>query len=95
MTKLSDTDPRFRDRPTEDDEPDLLDLLPEDIVNHPACFDSKRYREWEEQIATPVLRSLGWEPKNWRTTDGDSFGPLVRTVTLVRHDGVTKDYSYG
>lgn len=74
---------------------DLLDLLPDDICNHPACFDSVRFREWEEEIATPALRALGWEPKCWRTTDGDSFGPLVRGVTLVGSDGTRKDYFYG
>lgn len=80
---------------TNGDELDLFDLLPEEVCNHPACFDSVRYREWEQDIATPVLRSLGWEPSNWRTTDGDSFGPLVRGVTLTGHDGTKRDCFYG
>lgn len=76
------------------DEGDLWDLLPDEVSNHPACCDSVRYLEWERQIATPALRALGYEPRNWRTTDGDSFGPLVRAVDLTK-DGKTRTYSYG
>lgn len=76
------------------DELNLLDLLPDEIANHPACFDSKRYREWEEEIATPVLLNRGYVASSWRTVDGDSFGPLVRAVTLTK-DGVAKTYTYG
>lgn len=79
---------------SDDEDLNLLDLLPEEVVNHPYCFDSLRYADWEQEIATPVLRTLGYEPKRWRTTDGDSFGPLVRGVTLTK-DGVSKDYFYG
>ena len=76
------------------DELNLLDLLPEAIANHPACCDSKRYREWEEEIAAPALLNRGYVASNWRTLDGDSFGPLVRAVTLSKN-GVSKTYTYG
>lgn len=76
------------------EELDLLDLLPEEIANHPACFDSMRYREWEEEIAAPALLNRGYVASNWRTLDGDSFGPLVRAVDLTRR-GETKTYTYG
>lgn len=95
--KLSETDKRFRDAST--DEPaaelDLLDLLPDEITNHPDCFHSTRYARWEREIATPALRALGYEPKDWRTTDGDSFGPLVRAVDLSHNGGPAATYTYG
>lgn len=76
------------------DEKDLLCLLPDEIANHPACFDSKRYREWEDEIAYPALLNRGYVATNWRTTDGDSFGPLVRAVDLTKN-GKTETYYYG
>lgn len=75
-------------------EKDLLDLLPDEITNHPDCFHSTFYDRWEREIATPALRALGYEPSGWRTTDGDSFGPLVRAVDLSK-DGKTESYFYG
>lgn len=91
-TEMSDA--RGEDPWANDDELNLLDLLPDDICNHPDCFDSVHYDRWESEIATPALRALGYEPSNWRTTDGDSFGPLVRGVDLTK-DGETKSYFYG
>lgn len=78
----------------EDEDLDLLDLLPDEVSNHPDCFHSTFYGRWEKEVATPALRALGYEPSDWRTTDGDSFGPLVRGVTLTK-DGVSKQYLYG
>lgn len=81
--------------PTETtDELNLLDLLPDEITNHPDCFDSRNYDRWELEIATPALRAMGYEPSRWRTTDGDSFGPLVRAVDLTKN-GARKTYFYG
>lgn len=73
---------------------DLLDLLPAEITNHPDCFHPVHWRRWEIDVATPALRAMGYEPSGWCTTDGDSFGPLVRGVTLTK-DGVRKQYFYG
>lgn len=73
---------------------DLFDVLPQDAANHPDCFHSDHWRRWETDVATPALRASGYEPSGWCTTDGDSFGPLVRGVTLTK-DGVSKDYFYG
>lgn len=72
----------------------LFSLLPDDLFNHPDCFDSIGYWRWEKEIATPALEALGYRVSGWSTGDGDSFGPLVRTVQLTK-DGVTKTYSYG
>lgn len=82
------------DTKDEDDALDLLGLLPEDVVNHKWCFDSYRYADWEWEIATPALLAMGFRVGRWRTTDGDSFGPLVRAVDLTK-DGVRKTYVYG
>lgn len=73
---------------------DLFSLLPKEAANHPDCFDSTYYSRWEREIATPALRAAGYEPSGWHTTDGDSFGPLVRGVTLTK-DGISKEYFYG
>lgn len=78
----------------ETDEKDLFDILPEELANDPRCFDSRRYLEWERDVATPALEAMGYRVSNWRTTDGDSFGPLVRGVTLKK-DGHAEDYFYG
>lgn len=79
---------------SEEDDKNLFDILSEDAANHPACCDSRRYREWETTVVEPELSKLGFSAKNWRTTDGDSFGPLVRAVDLTR-DGKTETYFYG
>ncbi len=50
-------------------------------VSHEGCF-SREYWRWEQQIATPRLQSLGFTVVRWWTEDGDSFGPLVRAVTV-------------
>lgn len=73
---------------------DLLDLLPSEIANHPDCFDSRRYGEWEDNIATPWLNAHGYKVISWWTEDGDSFGPLVRAVEIEK-DGTRATYFYG
>lgn len=78
----------------EGDDFNLFDLLPEEVANHPACCDSRRYDEWENDIAAPALLSLGYVASGWHTIDGDSFGPLVRGVTLTK-DGKRQIYTYG
>ena len=72
---------------------DLCDLLPKE-TEHPLCFDSVGYSQWETEIAEPALRALGYDVKGWRMLDGDSFGPLVRGVTLIK-DGVRHKAFYG
>lgn len=76
-------------------ERDLWDLLPDSVTNHPDCCHSARYDRWEREIATPALRALGYEPANWRSVDGDSFGPLVRAVDLSHNGGPAATYTYG
>lgn len=78
---------------TDDDQADLdLGLIvPEEKFQHPDCFDSRNYRRWEREIAEPIIRTAGFEIVRWTTEDGDSFGPLVRSVT-VRKEGVEATY---
>lgn len=76
------------------EEPDLFDLLPDELANHPDCFDSRNYLRWEREIAQPHLESMGFKVISWWTEDGDSFGPLVRAVELER-DGKREVYTYG
>lgn len=73
---------------------DLFSVLPDEAANHRDCFHTDHWRRWETDVATPALRAAGYEPSNWHTTDGDSFGPLVRGVTLTK-DGAAKNYYYG
>lgn len=75
-------------------ENDLTDVLPEDLFNDPRCFDSRRYAEWEQKVAEPALKAMGYAVSDWRSEDEDSFGPLVRAVTLEK-DGVKQSYVYG
>jgi hypothetical protein len=77
-----------------DDDVDLTELIGEEPFNDPRCFDSQRYREWEREVAEPMLRARGYEVLRWWSSDEDSFGPLVRCVE-VRRDGVSKTYYYG
>jgi hypothetical protein len=65
-------------------------LLPEFVKNHPDCCASRgRWQFWED-LVTRCLVQQGCRVENWRSTDSDSFGPLVREVTV---DGRT--YTYG
>lgn len=77
-----------------EEEPDLAELIGEDLFNHPDCFHSARWRDWEQQIATPAIGAKGFKVLGWRTDDGDSFGPLVRSVE-VEKDGCRRRYFYG
>lgn len=65
---------------------DLADVIGAKPYEDPRAFDSIEYATWEAEVATPALEALGYKVRGWRTTDGDSFGPLVRMVT-VEKDG--------
>ena len=59
-----------------------------------AGYCGRDYWKWEEQIAQPRLEALGFTVNRWYTIDGDSFGPLVRGVNVVK-DGDKQTLSYG
>ena len=73
---------------------DLGDLLPDEVFNHPDCFDSSRYWKWEDEIATPALREKGFEVGSWFSVEEDSFGPLIRAVRL-KAESTWQTYYYG
>lgn len=73
------------------EEKDLFNILPKDFTGEDCC--GKQYWKWEDKV-TEYLKSQGYQIIRWETTDGDSFGPLVRVVT-VRKDNITETYSYG
>ena len=78
----------------DDEEHGLEDLLPENVWEDPRCYTSHYYHEWEREVATPALEALGYMVGLWWTTDGDSFGPLVRCVELTK-DGKKELWYYG
>lgn len=77
-----------------DEDGDLLDIISTEATNDPRFCSSAFYAEWEKNVAEPELRKAGYIPTRWRTADGDSFGPLIRVVDLVK-DGVRRTYYYG
>ena len=55
---------------------------------------TKDYDEWEEEVL-PIFRQNGYEPvAGWFTIEGDSFGPLIRGITLEK-EGQRYRFAYG
>lgn len=55
----------------------------------------KFYWNWEEEIAKPKLKELGYTLiGEFSTGDGDSFGPLTRYIR-VEKDGQKMELWYG
>jgi hypothetical protein len=52
------------------------------------------YWHWETKVATPRLQELGYKVLGWFDGERDSFGPLIRYVTVVK-DGVKSELWYG
>ena len=73
---------------------DLYDIIPDKLFNHKDCFDSVNYGRWEQEVATPWLSKHGYTVHSWYTHEADSFGPLIRAVTLEK-DGCRQEYFYG
>ncbi len=64
---------------------DLLEVLgPVSMTDY--CGSNLRYLDWEEKVATPVLKAQGFIVHEWRTTESDSCGPLSRAA-IVEKDG--------
>lgn len=71
---------------------DLFDILPD----AEPCYDVPGYATAEREILSPALRRAGYELHgNWRTGDGDSFGPLTRYITATSPSGETFRVIYG
>lgn len=73
---------------------DLGLLVPEAAFEDPRCFDSHRYWEWEQEVATPHIIAAGFTIERWYSLEADSFGPLIRAVD-VKKDDVLTTYFYG
>jgi hypothetical protein len=86
---MSDTDIE-----AEDQNKDLSELIPDEAFNHKDCCHSSRYSSWESNVVEPLLVAKGYKVIGWKTTDGDSFGPLVRAVVLEKN-GERETYFYG
>ena len=79
---------------TEIEDKDLLDIIGEDLANQPGYATSSGYLDWERKVAEPALKGLGYKVRQWWTSDGDSFGPLVRAVNVER-EGKREIFYYG
>lgn len=70
---------------------DLLAILGE--VNMDG-YCGYHYTRWENEVATPRLRELGYEVVGWFMGERDSFGPLSRVVHVSK-DGELSKLVYG
>lgn len=74
----------------EENSKDLHEVFPDlDCSEHSGyCSTSgpKDYSDWEKEVAEPALVAAGYSINYWSTTDGDSFGPLVRRVSVTKDD---------
>lgn len=71
---------------------DLFDVLPD--AN--PCYDVPGYGAAEREQLTPALEAAGYEVHgDWRTGDGDSFGPLTRYVSVTAPSGERFRVIYG
>lgn len=61
---------------------DLFELLPDvDVIYNTDHRKGKTYANHEREVLTPALQELGLVVVGvWYSTDGDSFGPLVRGI---------------
>lgn len=55
----------------------------------------KWYTDWEREIAKPAMKARGYTNIRFITTDGDSFGPLVRQARCNDPEGNPCTFFYG
>lgn len=55
----------------------------------------KNYLDWENEIAKPAMIAAGFTDIRFVTTDGDSFGPLVRAARCKDKEGKSHSFFYG
>jgi hypothetical protein len=70
---------------------DLYEILPAVEIDYSRWYKSER-----ENI-NPALRDLGYTFRDdgWWSSDGDSFGPLVRALAATDKNGKNVVISYG
>lgn len=84
------------DHDTEDDAcENLLDIIGHSAANEPNyCAPDGEFYRWETDVASPLLKSLGYTILRWYSIERDSFGPLIRGV-WVRKNNKDTLLSYG
>lgn len=73
---------------------DIFDIISHKVSMENYCGSKGKYIEWENKVASPKLVEAGYHLTYWRTTDGDSFGPLVRGMIATK-DGQKVLITYG
>ena len=68
----------------------LLDEVPRDWH-----YCDREYDKWERYVSGLLGCLFGYTKFAWWTSDGDSFGPLVRTVHAMNRNGHPEEASYG
>ena len=81
-------------RKEEEEAPDLLDVVGEEIANR-ITFSSVTYIEEEEEILKPALEAKGFKDITFYMIERDSFGPLIRGCVARDPDGNRKRFTYG
>lgn len=62
----------------------------------PDAFSLDDYSICEKEQLDPQLQDLGWKKRGkWRTSEGDSFGPLSRACEYETPEGELVDVWYG
>lgn len=67
-----------------------------DIVGNDVEIDYTRFYESEREILTPAIKKAGYRIiGNWWTSEGDSFGPLSRSLKAITPEGRQVQIFYG
>ncbi len=59
---------------------DLCAVIGYEVTDDPRYCGTTTYIEWEQEVATPALESLGYTNIIFSDGERDSFGPLSRIV---------------
>lgn len=64
------------------------------LIDWPNEFDFGRYWEGEQELIKPALQDKGYEVGSFWSVERDSFGPLIRGVSITK-DNHTQCATYG
>ena len=66
------------------------------IIDWPSCFSFDHYRRDEKELLDNRLWAKGYKKVGeWRTTEGDTWGPLSRACRYKTPEGEVVDVWYG
>lgn len=79
---------------------DLLDVIGHNLATEETgyCVTSGKgpgYWDWEEEVAIPALRRLGYRVISQYNGEADSFGPLSRVIKVESPLGNIIELVYG